>query len=71
MAAVFFGFGAADAIMIKEMGIGMGIAVVMDATVIRALLVPATMRLLGRWNWWAPARLKRLCRLTHLAHHSP
>ena len=71
MAAVFFGFGAADAIMIKEMGIGMGIAVVMDATVIRALLVPATMRLLGRWNWWAPARLKRLCRLTHLVHHSP
>jgi RND superfamily putative drug exporter len=70
MAAVFFGFGAADAIMVKEMGIGMGIAVVMDATVIRALLVPATMRLLGRWNWWAPAPLKRLYRLTHLAHHA-
>ena len=71
MAAVFFGFGTADAIMIKEMGIGMGIAVVMDATIIRALLVPATMRLLGRWNWWAPAPLKRLYRLTHVAHHAP
>jgi RND superfamily putative drug exporter len=46
--------------MIKEMGIGMGIAIVMDATVIRALLVPATMRLLGDWNWWAPGPLKRL-----------
>jgi RND superfamily putative drug exporter len=70
MAAVFFGFGTANAVMIKEMGIGMGIAVVMDATVIRALLVPATMRLLGRWNWWAPAPLKRLYRLAHLARHA-
>ena len=63
MATVFFGFGAAHAVMIKEMGIGMGIAIVMDATVIRALLVPATMRLLGDWNWWAPGPLKRLHRL--------
>jgi len=60
MATVFFGFGAARAVMIKEMGIGMGIAIVMDATVIRALLVPATMRLLGDWNWWAPRPLRRL-----------
>jgi uncharacterized membrane protein YdfJ with MMPL/SSD domain len=67
MAAVFFGFGTAQAVMIKEMGIGMGIAVVMDATVVRALLVPATMRLLGRWNWWAPAPLKRLYRRVGLA----
>jgi RND superfamily putative drug exporter len=66
MAAVFFGFGAAHAVMIKEMGIGMGIAVVMDATVVRALLVPATMRLLGRWNWWAPAPLQRLYRRVRL-----
>ena len=63
MATVFFGFGVARAVMIKEMGIGMGIAIVMDATVIRALLVPATMRLLGNWNWWAPGPLKRLHRL--------
>jgi RND superfamily putative drug exporter len=62
MATVFFGFGAARAVMVKEMGIGMGIAIVMDATIVRALLVPATMRLLGRWNWWAPAPLKRLQR---------
>jgi RND superfamily putative drug exporter len=40
----------------KEMGLGMAIAVLVDATVIRTLLVPATMRLLGRWNWWLPGR---------------
>jgi RND superfamily putative drug exporter len=62
MAGVFFGFGTAHAVMIKAMGIGMGIAVVVDATIVRALLVPATMRLLGRWNWWAPAPLARLYR---------
>jgi RND superfamily putative drug exporter len=60
MAVVFFGFGVAHAVMIKAIGIGMGIAVVVDATIVRALLVPATMRLLGRWNWWAPAPLARL-----------
>ena len=59
MATVFFGFAAADLVVIKAIGIGMGIAVVLDATIVRALLVPATMRLLGRWNWWAPAGLAR------------
>ena len=58
MAGVFFGFGLVNQItMIKAMGIGMGIAVIVDATIVRALLVPATMCLLGRWNWWAPAGL--------------
>jgi RND superfamily putative drug exporter len=70
MATVFFGFGAAHAVMIKEMGIGMGIAIVMDATVIRALLVPATMRLLGDWNWWAPGPLKRLWQRLRLPAHA-
>jgi RND superfamily putative drug exporter len=60
MASVLFAFGLADMVVIKAMGIGMGIAVVVDATIVRALLVPATMRLLGRWNWWAPAPLARL-----------
>jgi uncharacterized membrane protein YdfJ with MMPL/SSD domain len=59
MAAVFFGFALADLVVIKAIGIGMGIAVVVDATVVRMLLVPATMRLLGRWNWWAPEPLAR------------
>ncbi len=42
--------------IIKEIGLGMTVAVLVDATVIRTLLVPATMRLLGRWNWWLPGR---------------
>jgi RND superfamily putative drug exporter len=62
MAAVFFAFGTADMVPIQAIGIGMGIAVVVDATVVRALLVPATMRLMGEWNWWAPAPLARLHR---------
>jgi len=60
MAGVFFSFGLADTVIIKAIGIGMGIAVALDATVVRALLVPAAMRLMGRWNWWAPAPLARL-----------
>lgn len=44
---------------IKLIGVAMAIAIVVDATVVRALLLPATMRLLGRWNWWAPAPLRR------------
>jgi RND superfamily putative drug exporter len=40
----------------KEMGLGMTLAVLVDATIIRSLLVPATMRLLGKWNWWFPGR---------------
>jgi uncharacterized membrane protein YdfJ with MMPL/SSD domain len=48
--------------VIKAIGLGMGIAVLVDATVVRALLVPATMRLMGRWNWWAPKPLARLHR---------
>ena len=59
MAAIFFGFALADLVVVKAIGIGMGIAVVLDATIVRALLVPATMRLMGRWNWWAPAPLER------------
>jgi RND superfamily putative drug exporter len=59
MAAVFFSFGLADLVVVKAIGIGLGIAVVVDATVVRMLLVPATMRLLGRWNWWAPRFLTR------------
>ena len=52
-------FVFADIVLIKALGVGMAIAVALDATVIRALLVPATMRLLGRWNWWLPATLER------------
>ncbi|MEX1169696.1 MAG: MMPL family transporter [Chloroflexota bacterium] len=53
-------FAFADIVLIKALGVGMAIAIALDATVVRALLVPATMRLLGRWNWWMPHRLERL-----------
>src|SRR4051794_15861252 len=56
-------FAFADIVLIKALGIGMAIAVALDATVVRALLVPATMRLLGRWNWWLPSRLRVLPRI--------
>jgi RND superfamily putative drug exporter len=52
-------FAFADIVLIKALGIGVAIAVALDATVVRALLVPSTMRLLGRWNWWMPASLER------------
>jgi len=55
-------------IIIKSLGIGMAIAVLLDATIIRALLVPATMRLLGRWAWWAPTRLSRVTRRLGFNH---
>lgn len=53
-------FVTSQIIFIKEVGLGTAIAVLIDATIIRALLVPALMEMLGRWNWWAPAPLRRL-----------
>ena len=56
-------FAFADIVLIKALGIGMALAVALDATVVRALLVPATMRLLGHWNWWLPGFLRRVPRI--------
>jgi uncharacterized membrane protein YdfJ with MMPL/SSD domain len=53
-------FVTSQIIFIKELGLGTAIAVLIDATIIRALLVPALMEMLGEWNWWAPRPLKRL-----------
>jgi RND superfamily putative drug exporter len=60
MVAVFTGFALADVVIIKSIGLGMAVAVALDATLVRALIVPAAMRLLGDLNWWAPAPLARL-----------
>ena len=60
MISVFAAFALAQIITIKSIGVGMAIAVAVDASIIRVLLVPATMRLMGRWNWWAPGILGRL-----------
>ena len=57
---VFLGFATGELIAIKEMGLGMALAVIVDATIVRMLLVPATMKLMGDLNWWAPRPLRRL-----------
>ncbi len=66
MVGVFAAFGLAEILLIKAIGLGMAIAVAVDATLVRALVVPATMRLLGNLNWWAPAPLARLYRWLRL-----
>jgi uncharacterized membrane protein YdfJ with MMPL/SSD domain len=53
------GFATGGVTIVKTIGVGMIVAIIVDATLVRALLVPATMRLLGRWNWWAPGTLSR------------
>ncbi len=51
-------FAAGDLVYVKQIGVGMAAAIALDVTLVRALLVPATMQLLGKWNWWAPAWLR-------------
>jgi RND superfamily putative drug exporter len=68
MVCVFAAFALAETIVIKSIGVGMAIAVFLDATIIRVLLVPATMRLLGHWNWWAPGPLGRLADRLGFSH---
>jgi len=53
-------FATSQIIFIKQNGVGTALAVLIDASIIRALLVPSLMKLLGKWNWWAPAPLRRL-----------
>ncbi|WP_199757475.1 MMPL family transporter [Micromonospora sp. Llam0] len=67
---VVAGFATGGISFIKLIGVGMIVAIVVDATLVRVLLVPATMRLLGRWNWWAPGPLGRLYRRFGL-HETP
>jgi RND superfamily putative drug exporter len=53
-------FATSRLVFVRELGVGTAAAVILDATIVRALLVPSLMMLLGRWNWWAPAPLRRL-----------
>ena len=53
-------FATSEIIFIKQVGLGTAAAVLIDATIVRALLVPSLMKLLGEWNWWAPGPLRRL-----------
>lgn len=59
LAVVIGGFSTSGIVFMKMIGVGMLVALLVDATIVRALLVPATMKLLGRWNWWAPGPLVR------------
>ncbi|MFT3871424.1 MAG: MMPL family transporter [Nocardioides sp.] len=56
MVAVFLGFATEANVVVKMVGVGMAAAIALDATLVRLVLVPATMTLLGRWNWWVPGR---------------
>jgi RND superfamily putative drug exporter len=60
IAIVFLAFSVSSVFFVKQIAIGMAFGVMIDATVVRALLVPSLMRLLGDWNWWAPAPLRRI-----------
>jgi RND superfamily putative drug exporter len=59
MVSVFAAFALASVIAVKAMGVSLAIAVALDATLVRVLIVPATMRLMGELNWWCPALLRR------------
>ena len=64
-------FATGDIVVTKMIGIGMALGIALDATAVRMLLVPATMRLLGRWNWWAPPPVARLHRRVNLEGTTP
>ncbi len=60
MVAVFSGFAAGELVINQQMGFGLAVAIFLDATVVRTILVPASMRLLGDWNWYLPNFLRWL-----------
>jgi len=60
MIVVFFTFALSGPLAPKEMGVILGVAVLLDTLLVRLLLLPAALRLMGRWAWWAPRMLERL-----------
>jgi RND superfamily putative drug exporter len=63
MVAVFAIFATLGLVEFKIMGVGLGVAVLLDATIVRAVLLPAAMKLLGDWNWWLPSWLEWIPRI--------
>ena len=63
MVAAFSAFVAGRIVGLQEFGLGLAVAILVDATIVRAVLVPSLMALLGRWNWWLPVRAARLLRV--------
>ena len=64
MIAAFAGFTAGSFVGLQEFGVGLSVAVLLDATIVRALLVPALMKILGDWNWFLPERMRRAFRIS-------
>jgi len=62
---VFAIFATLSSIDFKEMGVGLSVAILIDATIVRAVLLPATMKLLGKWNWYLPRKLEWLPKIAH------
>ena len=60
MVVVFSAFGLSSVVILKQIGFGLALAILLDATIVRALVVPATMRLMGKANWWSPKWLDNL-----------
>ena len=56
---MFAAFATGESVDMKQLGVGLALAIIIDATIVRMLLVPASMKLMGEWNWWAPAPLRR------------
>jgi RND superfamily putative drug exporter len=71
MVGVFAIFGTMSSIDMKQMGVGLSFAVLLDATLIRGILLPASMKLLGDWNWWLPKRLDWIPELEHEGEVAP
>ncbi|MEA2320966.1 MAG: putative drug exporter of the superfamily [Solirubrobacteraceae bacterium] len=68
MVAVFGVFATLSSLDFKEMGVGLAVAILIDATIVRAVLLPATMKLLGKWNWYLPKKLDWLPEVAHEPH---
>ena len=65
MVVVFMAFGLSSVVILKQIGLGLALAIFLDATIVRALVVPSTMRLMGKWNWWSPKWMNSMFGTTH------
>jgi RND superfamily putative drug exporter len=63
MFAAFMGFVAGSVVGLQQFGFGLAAAIIIDVTIVRALLVPSVMKLFDRWNWWLPGAVARLVRV--------
>ena len=65
MVVVFMAFGLSSVVILKQIGLGLALAIFLDATIVRALVVPSTMRLMGKWNWWSPKWMSSMFGTVH------